>query len=403
MMSPRRSVARTRSASARWDEARLREAPRSASVSLAPELGVLHEVAGVAGHRLGQLVEVGLRPAQPLGQADHSPVRLELGERRLEERGGACAPGPRREVDGHVVGRAEAGVQRVGTGAGQAGHGGRVDARLPEHYRVPFHVDAAPPRAPGQLGVLPRGERGVRLAVPFVQPLDDDGPRGHVHAEGERLGGEHRPDQPGGEQLLHDLLERGQQPGVVRRDAPAKTGDPVVVAEDAQVFVGDIGGAALGDRLDLLGLVGGGQPQAGGQALLHRGVAARTAEDERDRGQQPGGVQPVDDLRTVGRGAAPRPVPAAPRAGGRRPDRVPVREPDELGVDLVVLVVGEQVIEAPADQHVLPQRHGPVLVDDHLGPRRLPAPAPGTASRRTPRRCSPSPTAPPPAPTPAGG
>ena len=61
---------------------------------------------------------------------------------------------------------------------------------------------------------------------------------------------------------------------------------PVAVAEDGQVLRRDVGGAALGDLLDRLGLFGRGQPQARDQALLDGGVAAGPAEDERDRGQQ---------------------------------------------------------------------------------------------------------------------
>ena len=42
-------------------------------------------------------------------------------------------------------------------------------------------------------------------------------------------------------------------------------------------------------------------------------------------------------------------------------------EPPQRRVDLGVFVVDEQVVQAVAGEHVLPQRHGTVLVDDHGG------------------------------------
>ena len=67
---------------------------------------------------------------------------------------------------------------------------------------------------------------------------------------------------------------------------------------------------------------------------------------------------------------AAAPAAAAPPVAGRRRGRpvgLPPREPGQLRVHLAVVVVGEQVVEPAADQHVLPQRHRPVLVDDHVG------------------------------------
>ena len=154
---------------------------------------------------------------------------------------------------------------------------------------------------------------------------------------------------------------------MVGGDAPAQGEDPVVVAEDGEVLVGDVAGPPGRDRLDLLRLGRRGQPQPGLQALLDGGVAAGPAEDERDRGEQPGRVEPVDDLRPVRRRVALGPVAAAPGAAGGLPDLLAPGQPDQVGVDLAVVVVGEQVVEAAAGHHVLPQRHRPVLVDDDLG------------------------------------
>ena len=286
MMSPRRSVARTRLASARCAEARLRDAPRSASVSRRriaaysmksprSQLTCLARSAACSLRRRSRRA----RPTTPRSAWNWAKLdSSSAAALRPADLGG--------EVDRHVVGRAEGGVQRVGTGARQAGHRARVEARLPQHDRVALDVDAAAARPAGELGVLAGGERDVGLAVPLVELLEHHGPRGHVDAEGEGLGGEHRLDQARGEQLLDDLLEDRQQPGVVGGDAAAQREHPVVVAEDGQVLVGEVGGAPGRDVLDDPRLVGRGQPQARGQALLHGGVAAGPAEDEGDRGQQ---------------------------------------------------------------------------------------------------------------------
>ena len=46
---------------------------------------------------------------------------------------------------------------------------------------------------------------------------------------------------------------------------------------------------------------------------------------------------------------------------------IPLGHPEQLGVDPGVLVVGEQVVQPVPGQHVLPQRHRPVLIHDNLG------------------------------------
>ena len=110
----------------------------------------------------------------------------------------------------------------------------------------------------------------------------------------------------------------------------------------------------------------------GGQALLDGGVAAGPAEDERDRGEQARRVEPVDDLRAVRRRVPSRPVAA--RAAGAPPmtavrlaDLLAPRQPHQVGVDLAVVIVGEQVVEPAARHHVLPERYRAVLVHDDLG------------------------------------
>ena len=73
-------------------------------------------------------------------------------------------------------------------------------------------------------------------------------------------------------------------------------------AEHGEVGVGDVGAGGLDDAAHLLALLGRRQPQPGGEALAHGGVAAGAAEDEGDGGQQVGVVEGGDDVRPA-RGA----------------------------------------------------------------------------------------------------
>jgi hypothetical protein len=58
----------------------------------APQPGVLHEVAEVAGRRLGVPLQRVLGLAQLPGQPDHRLVGLELRERRLQQLAGGGPP-----------------------------------------------------------------------------------------------------------------------------------------------------------------------------------------------------------------------------------------------------------------------------------------------------------------------
>ena len=131
-------------------------------------------------------------------------------------------------------------------------------------------VDAAAAGAAGELGVLPRRDVGVGLAVELLQLLEHDGAGRHVDAEREGLGGEHHLDQPAREELLDDLLERRQQAGVVGGDAALEALQPLPVAEHGEVLVGEVGARVLDDRADLVALLGRREPHARAQALLRR-------------------------------------------------------------------------------------------------------------------------------------
>jgi hypothetical protein len=83
---------------------------------------------------------------------------------------------------------------------------------------------------------------------------------------------------------------------VVGGEAPLQSLGPLPVAQDGEVLVGDVRAAGVDDTADLLALLRAGEPYAPGHALLHCGVAPCPAEDERDRWQQPGPVELLDDL-----------------------------------------------------------------------------------------------------------
>ena len=99
--------------------------------------------------------------------------------------------------------------------------------------------------------------------------------------ERQRLGGEHGLDQPADEQLLDDLLERGQQPGVVGGEPALQPVEPLPVAEDLEILGRDVRryAPATISRISVRSS-GVGQPQTRAEALAHGGVAAGPAEDE---------------------------------------------------------------------------------------------------------------------------
>ena len=123
---------------------------------------------------------------------------------------------------------------------------------MPEHDGVTFDIDPAPPRATGQLGVLPRRDVSVGLAVELHQLLQHHRPGGHVDAQRQCLGSEDNLDQPADEGLLDALLERGQHAGVMCGHAHAESLSEAVVVERLQIAVRESGDVPLDDRSDLL-------------------------------------------------------------------------------------------------------------------------------------------------------
>ena len=174
---------------------------------------------------------------------------------------------------------------------------------------------------------------------------------------------------------------------MVRRQPGQESFAPLPEAENVQVLLRERPGPPVDDLGDLRPLVLRREPQAGQQALVDGGVAAVPAEDEGDRRQQAGAVQPLDDVRSGG-GSPPRPVRGVAAA---RPAAAPAVDPTLVlahvphqfrvddrraalpgglaarGLALLAGVGGraqrEQVEHPVTDEHVLPERHRPHLAD----------------------------------------
>ena len=94
----------------------------------------------------------------------------------------------------------------------------RIQAYLPIKERDKERtsvVDPPPPGAAAHLDVLPARDPAEALAVKLACVCEDDGLGGHVEARGEGLGRKQRLDVALLEDQLHDLLQDGQQAGMV--------------------------------------------------------------------------------------------------------------------------------------------------------------------------------------------
>ena len=151
---------------------------------------------------------------------------------------------PPHEVGRHVVGGPERRAERVGAARREGGHLLEGHEGRPEHDGVADLVDAPPPGPSGELRVLAGGQELVALAAELGEPLDHHGSGRHVHAEGERLGGEHGLGEPLDEAGLHRLLERRDHPGVVGGDPHLEPGEEAVEPEHVEVGVGERRGRA---------------------------------------------------------------------------------------------------------------------------------------------------------------
>ena len=258
-------------------------------------------------------------------------------------------------------------------------------------------VEAAAAGPAGELGVLPRRDVGVGLAVPLRQLLEYDGPRRHVDPQGEGLGREHHLHQAPQVERLDALLERRQHARRGERRPATQRIEEVVVAEHLEVGSRERAHGLLDVGEHLVALGGGVEPEVRVEALLDGGVTSGAAEDEDDRREQQLPLQALDHVDPPG---DPDPAAVADAPGvlrrprlalARRPSvahqpgagPVVPRDPHQLVVDRRSLPhetgrrvdVGrsEQVEEPTAHHDVLVERHGSPLGDDRpgLAPDRL--------------------------------
>ena len=192
------------------------------------------------------------------------------------------------QVDRHVVRRRKRTPQRVGAGGCQSRDLSRLRRALlgmPDHHGVALNVDSPAPGPTGQLGVLPRRQRHVLLAVELHQLLQDDGAGRHVDAQSQCLGGEYGLDQTGREQFLHRMAEDRQHSGVVRGQAAEQSLTPLVIVQDGKVGVGKVATPPVDHLGDTDPILLSRQPKRAAQALLDSGVTPGPREDEGDRRQ----------------------------------------------------------------------------------------------------------------------
>ena len=171
---------------------------------------VLGEVAEMAGHRLRKSGERVFLLPHGASKIDNGTIGLELGERRFEHLASAFRPELIDEIDGHVVGRFETGIERIGAPGSERRNGLGVEPMLPLDDGVPLDVDPATPRSTGDLGVLPRSDRHPSFAIELLELFEHDRSRRHVDTKCQGLGCEHRLDELLLEEFLDNLFECGK-------------------------------------------------------------------------------------------------------------------------------------------------------------------------------------------------
>ena len=227
-----------------------------------------------------------------------------------------------------------------------------------------LRVDAATPRAPRQLRVFAGRERDVGRAVPLGQRLDDDGARGHVDAQRQRLGRVHHLDQALGKQMLNGLLHEGQHARVVGGDATHQPVLPRVNPEHDRILGGDQRDDLVDVALDCGRLRARRERDAGEQHLAHGVLAPGARKDKRDRREQVGPIQRDERGGTRLAAHAHGSVPRARAAPTPHP-RV-VRGGHQLGVQLALAGGRVQVEDLLPHDHVLVEGNRTALGDDDL-------------------------------------
>ena len=162
----------------------------------------------------------------------HRAVLLVLRERAIQQPVGFLPALGAEHVDRHVVAGAERGIERIGARGGQPRYSIGIDSLGPQHHGVTDGIDATPARTARELRVLARGEIHVGFTVELDELFQHHRAGGHVDAQGQSLGSETDLEQPAGEQILHDVAERGQHPGVVAGETTGQTAAEMAEAQD---------------------------------------------------------------------------------------------------------------------------------------------------------------------------
>ncbi|SKU00570.1 Uncharacterised protein [Mycobacteroides abscessus subsp. abscessus] len=237
--------------------------PRRGALPLgeaSPQPDILQHRAIVSIEFTGDLVKHLPAALDTAHQTHHRAIGLVLGEGSLQQLSRRGRTHAVHQVDRHVVRRRKRTAQRKGTCGRQAGYLGGLNLGCPQHDSVSLDVNSTAARPAGQLGVLPRRQRGVLLTVELDQSLQHDRARRHVDSQSQCLGGEYRLHQPLGEQFLDGVPEHRKHARMVRGNATQQPLAPLPVAEYIEIGLGQPLGTPVDDGDDLTPFLFGGQP-----------------------------------------------------------------------------------------------------------------------------------------------
>src|SRR5664279_2267710 len=166
-----------------------------------------------------------------------------------------------------------------------------------------LNINAAAPRTPSELGVLPRSDGNAGLTVKLLEFLKDDRSRGHIDAQRQSFGREHRFDQLPLKELFYDLFKCWQHSGVVGGNSALKAIQPVPIAEDGKVLIEKGAAARFNNLANLVTFLRCSQANPCPENLIHGLIAAHAAENKENCGHEVLGVQHCDDIRAIHSGA----------------------------------------------------------------------------------------------------
>ena len=240
-------------------------------------------------------------------QAADALAALELGQALLQQCPHALPVRGIPEVEDGVVADGEGGAHRVQLAGGDVERFAKREPGGVGDDDVAEGVHAASPGAASHLLELVGNQHAAAAAVPLAHAADDDGARRHVDAERQRVGGEDDLHQAPRKQDFHQLLQNGQQPGVVEPDPLARQGGDRLNLLELLILRAQTRQDGLDGLLDEVELAGGDKVRAHhGEAFGVR-LAVVAAEEEVDGGQHVAGGEGVDDfarLRLVHLGGA---------------------------------------------------------------------------------------------------